>query len=106
LVRLGRVVGIVGVATLALLAASGLAILTAQVAQWLDTGWWSEFSLLELFNTPLIKSALPVSFSSWLSRPRSLFGLHAAVGWLFETVPAWLFLDGVAGAILWRALAR
>lgn len=102
----GRVVGVVGVSIAALLTASGLAILGVQVAQWLDTGRWSAFSLLELINSPLIKAALPARFFSWLSRPQSLFGLHAAVAWVFETVPAWLVLNGVAGSVLWRALRR
>lgn len=101
-----RVVWVIVVSIAAVLTVSGLAILGAQVAQWLDTGRWTEYALLELINTPVIKSALPASFLSWLSRPRSLYGLHTAVAWFVEAVPAWLFLGGVGGSILWCALGR
>ena len=99
-------VGLVAALIGAILTASGVALLGVQVAQWLDTGRWADFTLGELIHTPLVKSVLPASFLSWLSRPRSLYGLHAAVAWFLETVPAWLFLGGVGGSVLWCTLER
>jgi hypothetical protein len=102
----GRVAGLVIVGIAALLAASGVALLMVQVAQWLDTGRWVEYALAELLHAPLVKALLPVGVVSWLSRPRSLYGLHTGISWFLETVPAWLFLTGVGGPVLWRALGR
>lgn len=104
--RPGRLVGLAVVLIAALLAASGMALLTVQVAQWLDTGRWVDHALSELINAPLVKSILPAALLLWLSRPQSLYGLHGAVTWFIETVPAWLFLGSVGGSILWCALGR
>jgi hypothetical protein len=101
-----RLIGLAMLLIATLLAASGVALLGVQVAQWLDTGRWTELPLLELIHTPVVKSVLPASFLSWLSRPRSLYGLHAPVLWFLETVPAWLFLGGVGGSILWCVQGR
>jgi len=96
--------GILGASLGALLVFAGLAVLLGQVANYVDTLHWPGYSLLELSKLPIVKSTLPSTLQSWLHRPGSLDGLHAAVVGLLETIPAFLFLIGLGGVILRRAL--
>lgn len=96
--------GILGASLGALLVFAGLAVLLGEVAHYVDTLRWSGYSLLELSKSPMVKSTLPSTLQSWLHRPESLDGLHAAVVGLLETVPASLFFIGLGGVILRKAL--
>lgn len=96
--------GILGAALGALLVFAGVAVLIGHLAHYVETLQWSGLSLLDVVKTATIKSTLPRSLQSWLHRPESLHGLHAAVVGVLETVPAFVILIGLGGMILRKAL--
>lgn len=96
--------GVLGASLGALLVVAGVAVLLGQAAQYVDTLAWPGYSLLELISSPIVKSALPGVLQFWLHRPESRDGLHAGVVGLLGTVPAFVFLIGLGGIILRKAL--
>ena len=82
----------------------GMLLLSQQAADYIDTGNWSEYSLLDLIKSPTVKFSLPHSLVSWIYRPESLKDLHAPlIGCLDVVSASWFFLI-VGGLILWKAL--
>ncbi len=96
--------GILGAALGALLIFTGAAVLIGHLVQYVETLQWSAYSLLNLLKAPTVNSTLPRSLQSWLHRPESLHGLHAAVVAVLDTVPAFVILIGLGGMILRKAL--
>ncbi|MGH7322571.1 MAG: hypothetical protein ACRELA_23515 [Candidatus Rokuibacteriota bacterium] len=99
------ILGILGASLGALLVFTGLAVLLGQVATYVDTLRWPGYSLLELTKSPIIKSSLPGALQSWLHRPDSPDGLHAAVVGFLEVAPAFVVLIGLGGVMLRKALS-
>lgn len=82
----------------------GLVLLRQQAADYVDTARWSEHSLLDLIKSPTVKSVLPGGLISWVYRPESLHGLHAAIVGFLDVVSASLFFLSVGAFSLWKAL--
>ncbi len=104
-IRRSRLIAGILLAALGLvLSGVGLGLLSWQAADYIETGHWPEYSLLDLIKSPTVKFTLPGGFLSWVYRPESLKDLHAVVvGCLDECSASWFFLC-VGGVILWRAL--
>lgn len=88
----------------AVLSFVGLVLLGRQAAYYVETARWPEYSLLDLLNAPTVKFTLPSGLLSWVHRPESLPGLHAAMAGFLDVVPASLFFLGAGGFFLWKAL--
>lgn len=98
------IVGILGASFAALLVFTGLAVLLGQVAHYVDTLQWPGYSLLELVRSASVIRILPGPVQSWLSRPDRPDGVQGALLGLLETVPAYVFLIGLGGVMLRKAL--
>ena len=92
-----------GVSVGACVVLSGIVVFASQVASWLDSATWQEYSLLDLMTSPESKALLPLWLSSWLREPdRS--SLHGLVIWVLDTSPASLGLITLGALIMWRTV--
>lgn len=66
---------------------SGFFIIGEQIYNWLKTGVWNEFPLI---NEVALLSQDNI-FVSWMNNPESWHGLHEIVVWILEIVPLSLF---------------
>ena len=73
--------GIMSLASLFL--ASGLGLVGYQIFLWIKNGVWSEFAIMEIFNS-LFGNTLA---AQWLSNPESWFGLQKIIEWLLHNIP-------------------
>jgi len=73
--------GIMSLASLFL--ASGLGLVGYQIFLWIKNGVWSEFAIMEVFNS-LFGNTLA---AQWLSNPESWFGLQKIIEWLLYNIP-------------------
>jgi hypothetical protein len=84
----GCVLGVGGVALAAL-------VLAWQSYVWLETGHWPHITLGTV-AVPIISGS---DFSAWLADPRSWYGLHNVVRFLFD-LPLWAWLCGCSGVAI------
>jgi hypothetical protein len=63
--------------------ASGLGLVGYQIFLWIKSGIWSEFAIIEVFNS-LFGNTLA---AQWLSNPESWFGLQKIMEWLLHNIP-------------------
>ena len=73
--------GIMSLASLFL--ASGLGLVGYQIFLWIKDGVWSEFAIMEVFNS-LFGNTLA---AQWLSNPESWLGLQKIIEWLLYNIP-------------------
>ncbi len=93
----------VGVSVGACVALSGIVLVAHQMADWLETAHWQEYSLLGLIASPEVKHFLPLWLSSWLLGPyRS--SLHGLVIWALDATPASLGLITLGALIMWKTV--
>jgi hypothetical protein len=96
------IAGILLAAVGAVLGLIGVTLLSHQAVYYVETARWPEFSLLDLVKSPTVKLTLLGGLFPWLSRPDSPRGMHAALTFLLDAVPAAPFFLGAGGLILWR----
>jgi hypothetical protein len=93
----------VGVSVGACVVLSGVVVFASQVASWLETAHWQEYSLLDLIVSPEGKALLPLWLSSWLKGPERS-SLHGLIIWVLDTGPASLGLITLGVLIMWKTV--
>ena len=77
-------IGLLGVMILL----SGIGLLGYQTLLWLQTGVWTEYFLLAVFNF-LFENTL---LHQWIISPESWIGMQKLFLWFLESIPVWLAL--------------
>ena len=76
----------------------GIGLLGYQTLSWLQTGIWTEYPLLVIFNFLFENTFL----QKWVMSPESWIGMQKLFLWFLESIPVWLALivPGLSIAIL------
>ena len=76
----------------------GISLLGYQTLSWLQTGVWTEYPLLVIFNFLFENTFL----QKWVISPESWIGMQKLFLWFLESIPVWLALivPGLSIAIL------
>ena len=76
----------------------GISLLGYQTLLWLQTGVWTEYPLLVIFNFLFENTFL----QKWVISPESWIGMQKLFLWFLESIPVWLALivPGLSIAIL------
>ena len=77
---------------------AGIGLLGYQTLLWLQTGVWTEYPLLVIFNFLFENTFL----QKWVISPESWIGMQKLFLWFLESIPVWLALivPGLSIAIL------